>query len=236
MKRLIIPVVVLLTALILTGGFFLPSVVSRLKDKKTVGMLTITDGSGVSFETKSELQIIDRLKMMTNAGRIPLDNGKNLNADTAYQTALTELGKFNSRALLDIDLTSSQMLKSAVDFYIDSADPSKNMIVWNLNIDDGVHSLWVTVDDETGVLLSLQYSASPLTYKKEAAVLNRSMPAIPFDPELIGKSLADYYGLTLVFTEPLKKDKYDRLTFELSDGKNTVSLAVMIFDSGFMVN
>lgn len=236
MKRLIIPVVVLLTALILTGGFFLPSIVSRLKDEKTVGMLTITDGSGISFETKAELQIVDRLKMMTNAGRIALDNGKNLNAETAFQTALTELGKFNSRSLVEIDLTSCRMLKSAVDFYIDSADPSKNMIVWSLSIEDETHNMWVTVDDETGVLLSFQYSTQQLVLKKEAAVIPRAMPASPFNLELIGESIADYYGLTLVRSEPLKKDRYDYLVFELSDGQNSVSLTVVILDSGFMVN
>lgn len=237
MKRLIIPVVVVLAALVLAGGFFLPSFISQLGDRQTIGKLTITDGSGVSYETKSELKIIDRLKMMTNAGRVKLDNGKNMDSGTAYESALLELGKLNSKGIFDFDPASCRLSKSGVAFFIDSADPSKNMIVWDLFIQTGIHTISVAVDDETGKLLSMQYSIDQIAQKKDAAPFSRPpSPADALNIELIGQTVADYYGLTQVRSEPLKNDKYLSVICELSDGQDTVKLVASITGIGFSIN
>jgi hypothetical protein len=117
-KRFILPITVVLTVIILTGGFFLPTLVSQFNDRQTIGELTVTDGSGVSYETKSELKIIDRLKMMTEARRVDLDNGKNMDADAAYQSALEELGKLEDSGIIALDLESCQLSELRVAFLI----------------------------------------------------------------------------------------------------------------------
>ena len=260
MKRLVIPAAVLLTALILTGGFFLPTFVSQIKDRQTIGELTVTDGSGVSYETKSELKTIDRLKMITSAGMIGVDNGKNMDADKAFQTALTELEKLAGKGLLEINREACSMVKYDVVFFIDSADPSKNMITWQLFIQDETYDVGVAVDDETGMLLALDYHLNERAYKNGIGITTR--PAVtqrpasepvaeysavgiadmdligqPFaDMDLIGQTLADYYGLTLISTEPQESSYYTRYAFELSDGQDSVVLFVTLTYTGFFVN
>ncbi len=236
MRRIAIPAVVLITVLILTGGFFLPNYISGFKDRQTIGKLDVTDGGGISFETKSELGIIDRLKMMTSAPSISLDNGKNMNAETAYQTALSELGTFNSLDVIDLDTAACRLSKYGVSFFIDSADPSKNLIVWDLLIQDKMHDIAVSVDDETGKLLSLQYRTSLLEYQTDIPVTTRSDKPMSFDTEMIGQTIADYYGLTLVGWEPAKSDQYKRLLLDLNDGQESITIAVTFTGYGFMVN
>lgn len=248
MKRLMIPAAVLLTALILTGGFFLPTIVLQYKDRQTIGELTVTDGGGVSYETKSELKTIDRLKMASKAETISLDNGKNMNADTAFQSALAELGKLADKGILEISRADCRLGLYDVLFYIDSADPTKNMIVWFLRIEDESHIIDAAVDDETGMLLSLSCSLNKQAYKngmsalpKPSAGKNVIKPSPGEEDDgstiakLIGQTLADYYGLTFVGTELQEIDYYTRFTFELTDGQESVVLSVTFTYAGFYV-
>lgn len=243
---MLIPAVVLVTALILMCGFFLPSYVSGFTDRQTIGKLDITGSGSISFETKSELGIIDRLKMVTDASSVSLDNGKNMDANTAYQNALTELGKISCGNAMVIDLPSCRLSKYDVAFFIDSSDPTKSLIVWGLFIQDGTHDIIVSVDDETGKLLSLQYSLDLTANKKEAqpamkpnvirSDIDRQDGITSLDTELIGQAFAAYYGLTLVRTEIPKNDKYTRLLVELSDGTDSMTLIIAITYKGFSVN
>jgi hypothetical protein len=250
MKRLSLPIAAVLTALILTGGFFLPTVVLQYKDRQTVGRLTVTDGSGVSYETKSELKVIDRLNMFTYAKPIGVDNGNNMNADKAFQSAMTELDTFADKGIIELNRADCRLSSYDVYFLIDSTDPTRNMIVWYLLIKNETHDIYVTVDDETGVLLAMDYNLNEVGYKM--AMTASPKPAITEAygielevgekaddatvTELIGQTLADYYGLSLVGSEPLKSDYYTRLAFELSDGRESVTLYVTLTGTGFMVS
>lgn len=249
MKRFVIPAAVLLTALILTGGFFLPTIILQYKDRQMIGELTVTDGSGVSYETKSELKTIERMKMVSKAEMVSLDNGKNMNADTAYQTALTELDKLTDKGILELDRAACRLSKYDVYFFIDSADPTKNMIVWFLLIEDENHMINTAVDDETGMLLALNYNLSKQAYQNGISVL--PLPAIKeyaIEPspgqaaggstvaELIGQTLADYYGLTFVGSEQQESEYYTRFAFELSDGQESIVLPVTFTYTGFYIS
>jgi hypothetical protein len=216
MKRLFISAA---TALILAGGFFLPSFITGLKDRQTIEEYTVADSSSISFETKSELGILDRLRMITSVGSIPLENGDMLKSDTAYQCALTELERFNADGFMEFDFEACQMYGYSIFFYVDSIDPAKNMIVWYLNLgDDAGHTIFATVDDETGLLLSLEYYTKAVAediYYKE--VPDRGTPGKPdyeryynkliVDPEKLKNSVADYYGLEAGSMEYIK-DSY----------------------------
>lgn len=237
MKRFIIPIAVALTAVILTSGFFLPTLVSQFRDRQTVGQLMVTDGGTVNYETKSELKLIDRLKMITNARQIEVDKGNNMDSGTAYESAITELGKLNNFELFEINTQACQMSSYGVFFYIDSTDPTKSLIVWDLVIQDGDHDIVVDIDDETGKILAIQYYFNDIAYKKGMAEVKPSAePARVVDTDQIGRALADYYGLTYISAEPQKGDIYARLMIELNDGQDSISIPVSLFGSGFIIN
>lgn len=56
-------------------------------------------------------------------------------------------------------------------FYIDSADPTKNMIVWFLLIEDENHIIDAAVDDEKGMLLALNCNLNKQAYKNGMSAL-----------------------------------------------------------------
>ncbi len=243
MKRFMMPITVALTVLILTGGFFLPSIVLRLGDRQTIGRLTVTDGSGVSYETKSELKIIDRLRMMMGARSIDVEKGTYMDANTAYQSALSELGTFIDQGIIEFDVQTCRLSAYDVSFFIDSADPSKSMIAWGLYIQDETHDINVAVDDETGILLALNYSINKLAYKwgaEKPPTISETVSGAGTEEvtvvDLIGQTLADYYELTLVGSEPQKSDYLVRFTYELTDGQESVYLHVSITGMGFLVH
>ncbi len=203
---------VALTVLILTGGFLLPTFILRLGDRQTIGRLTVTDGSGVSYETKSELKTIDRLRMMTDARSIEVDKGTYMDANTAYQSALSELGKFADQGILEFDVQTCRLSEYDVSFFIDSTDPSKSMIAWSLYIRDDTHDINVAIDDETGILLGLSYNINELIYKKgveKPPTISETVSGTETEGvtvvDLIGQTLADYYGQTHVARTPKKR-------------------------------
>lgn len=237
MRRIIFPVVLLLTAMILTGGFFLPSYVSAFKDLETIGKRAVTDGVQVNFETKSELSIIDRLKMITTASSISLDNGQNMDIDSAYQNALTELGKFNSKSVMNMDVASCRLAKAAVSFYIDATDPSKNIIVWNIVVEEPGYTIVAYLDDETGKLLALSYNlAEPDIYDQQRLMASAYVNSPIVNADLLAASIVDYYGLDVA--EPEIENNPNALTFVLilSDGQNSMKIQTEVANNAFWMN
>jgi hypothetical protein len=114
------------------------------------------------------------------------------------------------------------------------------MIVWYLNLgDDAGHTIFATVDDETGLLLSLEYYTKAVAediYYKE--VPDRGTPGKPdyeryynkliVAPEKLKNSVADYYGLEAGSMEYIKDSTIFHYELELSDGSASTKLQVVI--------
>lgn len=231
MKRLVFVIITALTALILAGSFFLPMYITGLKDKTTLGHVDVRNTQSVSFETKPELGIIDRLRMKNSSGSLMLYNGKNMDAQEACQDVLTELGKFNSNALFDIDLQSCAMTYSSVEFLIDSSDPAKNVIVWNISLEDqSGNMVTASVDDETGILLSVNYRSKKLLYYEKKVLL----PAKVRDLDTMLKSIGSYYGVQASLDNTASYEK--GLVVQLSDGEKSVDTVIIDLGSYFVFN
>jgi hypothetical protein len=236
MRRYLVPAVVFVTALILVGSFFLPSYILALKDGKTLGKLGVTESQAVNFESKPELGIIDRLRMKVNSARLELDNGKNMDPQTAYQCVIGELEKFSTGVGLDYDFSTWEMDRYSVEFLIDSSDPSKNLIAWDITInDDEGHMLVASVDDETGVLLSF-YQYFDKGYPKVVPSASDKAEALQF-PDLtqLAGEIASYYGLTAEIIKDSSK-KNGQIIVELSDGTSSMEMTIVVNTYGFMIN
>lgn len=242
MKRIWTSVVVVITFLLLTGGFFLPSLVARVEDEQIIGKLNVAGTQSVSFENKSELSIIDRLKVRSNSSSIALDKGKNMDSEAAFQCAITELTKFNQNNVMDIDLSKCVMTENDVEFLIDATDPSKNVIVWNIMMtDEAGHSIFVSVDDETGIMTYLYYFVNLKQTKYDLTDVPR--PAEPkeaektVDVDMLRNSIAAYYSLDseIVSTKPDSYSDYTVMILKLSDGEGNVEMAVEAGGYGFYI-
>jgi hypothetical protein len=240
MKRIWTTLVVIITLLLLTGGFFLPSLVAGVEDKQIIGKLNVTGTQSISFENKPELGNIDRLKMRPNSSSIALDKGKNMDSEEAFECAVREIEKFNQFSVMDIDLTKCVMTDSDVEFLIDATDPSKSVIVWNLLMrDEAGHSVFLSVDDETGLITYLYYFVN-LDKKKYELSGKPASEAVPepektVDAGKLNDSIAAYYGLQIE-TVSSKSDRYNDISvmiLKLSDGEDNVEMAVETGGYGF---
>ncbi len=251
MKRILISSI---TALVLAGGFFLPSFLMSFKDRQMIGQ-SIVGSSHISFETKSELGILDRLRMITTVGSIPVENGKKLDADTVKQKVLTEVERFNAGDVIELDAGTCKINDLNVSFYVDSVDPAKNMIVWRVYMeDDKGHVVNVSIDDETGTLLSMQYISKMAmdevpymamdegTYpegnlaapsgENSGQYYNRTL----VDPETLVNSLADYYGLSVEASEQKSGGETFLYELKLSDGSTDSAMRMMVTMSEYWIN
>jgi hypothetical protein len=179
MKRLIISAAVVL---LLAGAFFLPSLTAEFKDSRMIGDYTVTDGAGISFEATSDLGIMERLELITKAESIQLENGKELDDETAYAQALTELAQLNTGGIMELDLDSCVLLDAGVSFYIDSADSAKSLIAWSVSLEDAMGRIAnVSLDDETGRLLGCS-TIRNIRWRKLRSPATRRFPYLPFRP------------------------------------------------------
>lgn len=235
MKRIIVPAVLALTALILTGSFFLPSFISRLRDRQTIGELAISGVSSISYETEAELGILERLQLINSAGTIPLNKGKNIESESAYQYALSELAQFNNNNIMAFDFDACRLVRYSVAFYVDASEPSKNLVAWSIDIQDKLHNITVVVDDETGKLLSIYYYLADWYMEKKIAT-SQLYDEVTIDVNLMTSSIANYYGLSAVQLAPVNTDKNLYLQYELSNGQNSILMGVINSGGEFWIN
>jgi hypothetical protein len=233
MKRLKLPMTVIVTALILVGGFFLPSYISGMKDRQTMDRLSVIDSQAVSVEAKSTLSIAERLQLRVSAASVYLDNGKNMDSQTAYSQAVTELDKFSSLMGLDYKSDTFQLDNSHVEFLVDSADPSKNLVVWNIAVsnDDGCGFI-ASVDDETGKLLSIYYFTDKVSkYDLAPSASLTEVPSI----DALATGIASYYGMKVVGDADYDKNE-GKYVIHLSDGINDLDMSVALTQQVYLVN
>jgi hypothetical protein len=114
------------------------------------------------------------------------------------------------------------------------------MIVWYLNLgDDAGHTIFATVDDETGLLLSLEYytkAAAEDIYYEEVPTTGHlaspTMSGIITSSSSTLRSLKtawpDYYGLEAGSMEYIKDSTIFHYELELSDGSASTKLHVVI--------
>ena len=222
MKRMIISISVLL---LLAGAFFLPSFTANLKDRQMIGQYTVTDGAGISFEATSDLGTMERLKLVTEAESIRLENGKELDHETAYTQVLTELAQLNVGGFIGLDLDSCYMLDASVSFFIDSADSTKSLIVWSINLEDAMGRIvHAALDDETGKLLWFHCYSERVMEKPEPDG-EEEISLLAVSPDELAEIIAGYYGLdaAVIDMEEYTPD-YAEFTIQLSDGDSWVNI------------
>ena len=147
-------------ALALTAGFFLPNAVAAITDSRTLGNLVTIDSQSMSFETSQELDLPGRIAFVAspNTENLPLKTGQVMDNDAARERAKSEVERFFADGLFKFAFEKQYVEECSAAFVIDTANPSVNIIVWELAISDPAgNSVYVIIDDETGVILKLIY-------------------------------------------------------------------------------
>lgn len=230
MKRtpaLITSLVSLAAVLLMVGGFLLPSIVSGIRDRQTLNKIDTIASETVNFDVQARLSLIEKITMNRYSyDGIYLETGRYLDIDSAIRRGLSELSYFLAPFQMDFNTASCTTESCEPVFILNSSDPSKNMIVWQLGITDSAGAfVSLTLDDESGKLLSLAYiENADAVYKNDSGVLPSP------DIQAIAELLTEYWSLDIGYLESVdEKPVFASYTIALTDGTNITEVVLELY-------
>ena len=155
LKRYILP---LIAVILVIGSFLMPDAVAGIMDSRRLDNLTIIDTQSISFEIVSELSLPQRIALAasTSAEIMSIETGQIMDIRMAGEKAASELERFFASSGYEFPADEFAVSSGDAVFIIDAADPTINMIVWELVVQHKNSSeVTVTVDDETGIILKM---------------------------------------------------------------------------------
>ena len=192
-KKIGIGAVVLLT---LAAGVCLPLLVSAVQDGQALNRKTVTAVEPIRYENSSGLSILKKMSLLRNSTLTHIESGMKMSVDEAKAQAISNLKKLDADGLLLFDWGTAVLDYFEPTFCINSADPSNSVIVWGFSFIDGYgNTLELTLDDESGMLLSLS-----LTFGDKALSDGDNtdyFAQLPKCGDALVAELANYYGITV---------------------------------------
>ena len=240
MKRMLSVIAAAATAALLVLFFFMPRFISQIQDMSIIGKMETSEAQNLRLEDSSDMSLIERMAMYAyNYNIIELQTGRYLTSETVEDTVIRELQRLKLCSLIGFDYGSSYMSYSTVQFKVDSTDPEKNLITWYINYIDAYDNvLTLVLDDETGVILCMQYhnmnydnySYGATNYAQTLfSSEQRNSLQSTLDPELIAQMFTEYWGLSMeTFELAWHSGNYYEYTFEVSDGEDSYFVRIAI--------
>lgn len=193
--------VIAVTAL---AGFLMPSALLEWQDEQRLEASEVQAAEEVVLTSQAELTVIEKLQLMQSdtVTKLPMAQGKNYDRDSIIIKVQQEIKKLCELEILSIDSLERRYLVEGVEFFIDTEDGSKSMMLWTVHIVNDEEVLTVTADDETGIILSVLHT----NFWKNVSVSDDKVSSYKVpetgDGELtdIAKKWGEYLGIDLVDT------------------------------------
>ncbi len=209
----------LITAEITLLCLFLPTELSKWQDRQSFGSIHLEDAEDIKVERNQQMTILEKLNLFINAestsNQMNIKQGKYLKEEDLPEVCEREINRLKELGIIknitiDVNSTASRIQST---FYLSTEDPTNSMIVWGVDYIDGKSFVSLSLDDETGKILSF-------SVKGEEQVVNT-------DADEFVNELAQYYEI--------KVDDYNikkRFANLKADSVNQTSFAVVTFSEG----
>ncbi len=174
-------IIVLLVAVIIVG-FLLPSIVFRLQDAQNDQTQEVVSATSVQLNLSSPLTLLQKLRIIdettTTTSSVALDSAQNMDADQALEKLYEGLEILFPLGVDEIPFTGEGF--SEVNHRIIlKASGEDSLIYWEFWLSDvDGNQIIATVDDDTGVILSLQYTLIQVAVEDEVEE-TVDLPGIP---------------------------------------------------------
>jgi len=198
--------VLIIAALLLIGSFFLPNAVAGITDARRLNNLVMIDSQSISFDSVPELGIPDRIALVANSNTeiLALKTGNVMDTEAAGERAARELTRFLRGGPFEFDNRSLSVEDSTALFIIDSANPTLNIVVWELVlVDQFDNTVTVTLDDETGLIIKMIFRRGRVSLNQgwtnsSPSMLPNLSEAESHDVAMqLSEMMAEYYGLPI---------------------------------------
>ena len=172
MRKLSCILLTLLTVLTIVLGGILPLLAGMLQDRAMVGKVSYEEMGEASLEIR-ELPMLDKLAILAKAPMISISEDKaNLTQDQLPQIVGRELKPYVDCGLIDVQADFSDWENMNVSYepsisYWEWEDTDESVVFWFITIvvdlegdQNGEAFLRLTLDDQTGKLVTLEYNRS----------------------------------------------------------------------------
>lgn len=168
--------------------FILPSEISGWNDLKSIGSVNLESLDEIKVDLQEKMTILEKLELLISQdsplNAINVRQGKEYTQQEAIEAAKDGLKQLYDMGIIKNDDISSDILHPSALFYISPDDPTKSMIIWNINIIDEKRNIFILeMDDETGKILRI--------FSKKFE------PAAAYDGEGVIKGLEEYLGIRI---------------------------------------
>lgn len=216
--------------LIMAAGFLLPTIVSGMKDRQTLDQINTIDSETINFDAQTGLSLLKKLDMIRyNSSGISIENGQYQTSVSAVEQGLSELKEFIDVFHMNFDADSCVVEDCFAQFVLDSANPANSMIVWVIQATDSTgKSMALTLDDESGKILSLSYDA------KQWISYNAEITKSGLDEgtrQKLENFLTDYWSVDIaVWNCAEQYPGYLYYILELTDGTNSTEITLQLYE------
>lgn len=148
---------ILLIAAVAVCGFVLPSELMKWQDEKRLEHSESREAEEVVLEAGTDLTMIEKLQLMqkSTVTALEMEQGKHYSHETILEKAEKELQKLEALGLIDLESQEKYWVIFQIQFFVDTEDGTKSMILWTLSVTTDNFYLVISMDDETGKILSL---------------------------------------------------------------------------------
>ncbi len=139
------------------ASLFLPSYVMEWQDEQRTEKSQVEEVQEVVLKEQVSMTLSEKLKLREQeaVNALNLVNGKNYNQDTIDEQVRKEIGILAEQGLLlDFDMEPLKVAEAVIYFYVDMEDSERSIMMWEVSAETLKYHLVLTMDDETGKILS----------------------------------------------------------------------------------
>lgn len=246
MKKLKIPMLILLTLGLLLLFACLPGIIAAVSDFQAGKRPACRDIRSVRLDISQDgpLSFQDKLSLLKDAQVVDLDQSQATMTEAEVEEAVTVfLQNCESAGVIEpfVPTRLSMQPKLVYDYY----DPSSYLVVWSVTIlskKEPNRFLLLDVDDETGVILSISYNVSrsfPMegVWERNKAVMDRfvslyfdqlGIPEVTAAPPDTGFAYKEVDGGVSEAVYTFSNSKGETFTILITvDGAGGISVAIL---------
>ncbi len=198
----------LILAVFAVGGFMLPSEFMKWQDRQRLKNSETQSGEEVILVPQTDMTLIEKMQLTQkdSVTTLPMERGKNYDGDSVIPKMQKELQKLSDLGLPDLEEQECFYEIEDILFLVDTRDGTKSMILWNASVVADDFRIGISMDDETGKILSLFYyekrgDTSLSVYGDKSLAIENAIEAVyPVDLEDAAKKWGEYLGISLAET------------------------------------
>lgn len=158
MKRYLMTVVLLFAAAI--AGFTMPSKLLEWEDAHRIDHLEMQSSEKVLLTAQTNMTLIEKILLLQNdmVATLAMAEGKNYTSDGIFVQVQNELQVLSKLGIIELERFDLNFGIEDILFLVDIQGGTQSMLLWKVYAVTENGLLRMTVDDETGKILTLTYT------------------------------------------------------------------------------